>query len=64
MLDIEGIVKISDFGLAYQEKKERDDESKDSLSIKPINLFAGTLPYMAPEIFQSNEVQKSSTKGK
>jgi hypothetical protein len=32
LLDNEGIVKISDFGLAYQ--KERDDESRDSVSIK------------------------------
>ena len=48
-----GLVKVLDFGLALQPRQsDLEDVTLSQDSLAPLDSFAGTLPYMAPEVFR------------
>ena len=59
MLTPSGHVKIMDFGLALKIAAAPDDSTADR-SDERKSRFAGTLPYMAPEILRGEEAAASS----
>ena len=53
MLTPDGLIKVLDFGLAQQlEPEELTKTAVSQTSLKELGAFAGTLPYLAPEILR------------
>jgi len=51
-----GVVKVLDFGLALQPRQsDLGDVTLSQNSLAPLDSLAGTLPYMAPEVFRGCE---------